>query len=292
MTFSRTTREQASERAEATATLPAPAEQRAAWREPPAFVRFFLDIATVTDLEVRKLRHDPIELLTRAAQPVLWLLIFGKVIARLRVIPTGNASYLQFLTPGVLAQSALFVSIFYGITIIWERDLGILHKFLVSPVSRTSLVLGKGFSAGVRAVAQAVVVAIVAVAIGVHIRFAPQDILGVVAAVLLGAGTFATLSLMVASLVRTRDRFMGIGQLLTMPLFFASNAIYPISIMPGWLKVLARVNPLTYQVDALRSLLVPGTVGGYGLWEDFAVLVGALVVMTIIGTKLYPRVAN
>jgi ABC-2 type transport system permease protein len=168
----------------------------------------------------------------------------------------------------------------------------VLHKFLVSPVSRASLVLGKGFSAGVRAVAQAVVVAIVAVAIGVHIRFAPQAILGVVAAVLIGAGTFATLSLMVASLVRTRDRFMGIGQLLTMPLFFASNAIYPISIMPGWLKVLARVNPLTYQVDALRSLLVPGTPGGYGLWEDFAVLLAALVVMTLIGTKLYPRVAN
>ena len=244
------------------------------------------------DLEIRKLRHDPFEMLTRAVQPVLWLLIFGKVIARLRAIPTGSTSYLDFLTPGVLAQSALFVSIFYGIAIIWERDLGILHKFLVSPASRLSLVVGKAFSAGIRALTQTVVVAGIALAIGVKLRFAPQDLLGVAAAVVIGAATFATLSLIVATLVRTRERFMGIGQLLTMPLFFASNAIYPIAIMPEWLKALARGNPLTYQVDALRALLVPGIPSTYGLTEDFTVLVIALVALSLIAAKLYPRVAK
>ncbi|MGZ4142976.1 MAG: ABC transporter permease [Actinomycetota bacterium] len=292
MTSSRDTREQASAPAVGIATPLARVEPLAEWDEPHPLVRFALDVAAVTDLEVRKLRHDPIELLTRAVQPVLWLLIFGQVIARLRAIPTGNTSYTEFLTPGILAQSALFVSIFYGIAIIWERDLGVLHKFLVSPASRLSLVLGKAFSAGARALSQAVVVAIVALAIGVRIRFAPQALLGVAAAVVIGAGAFATLSLIVASIVRTRERFMGIGQLLTMPLFFASNAIYPISIMPGWLKVLARVNPLTYQVDALRALLIPGASSLYGLGEDFLVLLAALTVLSLIGARLYPRVAR
>ncbi|MGZ4211435.1 MAG: ABC transporter permease, partial [Actinomycetota bacterium] len=140
------------------ATPLARVEPLAEWDEPHPLVRFALDVAAVTDLEVRKLRHDPIELLTRAVQPVLWLLIFGQVIARLRAIPTGNTSYTEFLTPGILAQSALFVSIFYGIAIIWERDLGVVHKLLVSPTPRTALVLGKALSAGVRGLSQVVVI--------------------------------------------------------------------------------------------------------------------------------------
>ncbi|HQT91354.1 MAG TPA: ABC transporter permease, partial [Candidatus Kryptobacter bacterium] len=97
----------------------------------------------IAELEVRKLRHDPTELVTRAAQPALWMLVFGEVFSRIRAIPTGNFSYIDFMAPGILAQSVLFISIFYGIAIIWERDLGIVHKFLVSPTPRTALVLGK-----------------------------------------------------------------------------------------------------------------------------------------------------
>ena len=108
---------------------------------------FVSDSAAIALMEVQKLRHDPAELLTRAVQPVLWLLVFGKVMARVRAIPTGKVPYLDFLAPGILAQSALFVSIFYGIAVIWERDLGVLHKFLVSPASRVALVTGKAASA-------------------------------------------------------------------------------------------------------------------------------------------------
>ncbi len=89
-------------------------------------------------METQKLRHDPTELLTRAVQPALWLLIFGEVFTQIRAIPTGNQSYIAFLTPGILAQSVLFVAIFYGIAAIWERDLGVLHRYLVSPASRTA----------------------------------------------------------------------------------------------------------------------------------------------------------
>ncbi|SBT42979.1 ABC transporter permease [Micromonospora narathiwatensis] len=257
------------------------------WRPGP--LRFVEDTAAIVDLEIRKLRHDPLELLTRAVQPLLWLLVFGTVIAHARAIPTGGLPYLDFLAPGILAQSALFVSIFYGIAVIWERDLGVLNKFLVSPAPRAALVLGKALSAGVRTLAQAVIVYLAAAALGVHLRFAPLALAGVVLTLVLGAAVFATFSLVIACLVRTRERFLGIGQVLTMPLFFASNAIYPVAIMPPALRWLAHANPLTYQVDILRTLMLAGGRSTLGLPLDFAVLIGALVLLVAIAARLYPR---
>jgi ABC-2 type transport system permease protein len=101
---------------------------------------------------------------------------------------------------------------------------------------------------------------------------------------------FSTFSLIIACLVKTRERFMGIGQLLTMPLFFASNAIYPLSLMPDWLRVVSRVNPLSYQVDALRALMLQSGVSNFGLAVDFAVLLVSTVVLVMIGARLYQRV--
>jgi hypothetical protein len=107
-------------------------------------------IATFCLVELQKLRHDRSELVTRAIQPILWLVIFGTTFSQIRAIPTGGLDYLDFLAPGVIAQSALFISIFYGIQIIWERDSGVLTKLLVTPTPRSALVAGKAFAAGVR----------------------------------------------------------------------------------------------------------------------------------------------
>ncbi len=245
----------------------------------------------IAELEVRKLSHDPTDLLTRAVQPVLWLLIFGQVFTQLRAIPTGNLTYIEFMAPGILAQSVLFISIFYGIAVIWERDLGILQKFLASPAPRASLVLGKALSAGVRALSQAAIIYVVAALLGVKINWNPLAIAGVVFVVFLGAGIFSTFSLVIACLVKTRERFMGIGQVLTMPLFFASNAIYPIAIMPAWLQVIALLNPLTYLVDALRSLMLAGDWDYAHVGLDVAVLFVVMCGMVWLGARMYPRVA-
>jgi ABC-2 type transport system permease protein len=244
----------------------------------------------IAELEVRKLRHDPTELITRAVQPALWLLVFGEVFTRVRAIPTGNLSYIDFMAPGILAQSVLFISIFYGIAIIWERDLGIVHKFLVSPTPRAALVLGKALSAGVRGLAQAVIIYGLALLLGVKMNWDPLALAGVLLIVILGAAFFSTFSLIIACLVKTRERFMGIGQVLTMPLFFASNAIYPISIMPGWLQIISRINPLTYEVDALRALMLAGGASVYGLGLDFGILLAATAGLVFLGARLYPRV--
>ena len=255
-------------------------------------VRWLGQCLTLAEMELRKLRHDPTELLTRAIQPALWLLVFGEVFTRIHAIPTGDLRYLDFLAPGVLAQSVLFIAIFYGIAVIWERDLGLVHKLLVSPASRAALVLGKALSAGVRGLSQACIVYLLAWLLGVKMNWHPLALLGVAATVLLGAAVFSTFSLIIACIVKTRERFMGIGQILTMPLFFASNAMYPIAIMPGWLKAVAHVNPLTYEVDAMRALMIHGGATAYGVGADFAVLLLALSALTIVSARLYPNLAR
>lgn len=246
-------------------------------------------VGAITEMDVRKLRHDPTELFTRAIQPLLWLIVFGQVFARSHSIPTGGIDYLAFLAPGILAQSVLFIAIFNGISVIWERDLGIVHKFLASPAPRTALVLGKALASGLRALTQAVIVYGLSVALGVQIVWSASAVLGTIALILLGAGLFSTFSLIIACLVKTRERFMGIGQVLTMPLFFASNAIYPTAIMPGWLKIIAHVNPLTYLVDGLRSMMLGQHAGTFALAMDFSALAGGLAVLVIVGGRMYPR---
>lgn len=253
-------------------------------------VAYAEEVYAIAAVEVRKLVRDPTELLTRSVQPALWLLVFGQVFAHSRAIPTGALTYTAFMAPGILAQSVLFMAIFYGIAVIWERDLGTLHKLLVSPARRSALVIGKGLSAGVRGLAQAAIVYVIAVAMGAKPNIDAVSLLGVGLCVVLASALFATFSLIIACLVKTRERFMGIGQVLTMPLFFASNAIYPLEMMPAWLRITARVNPLSYVVDALRHFMVGG--GGIGVGLDLFVMMAVLCLLIAIAARLYPTLVR
>ncbi len=242
----------------------------------------------LAEMEARKLMHDPTELISRAVQPILWLGIFGEALSKVRAIPTQGFTYLQFITPGILTQSVVFVAIFYGLYIIMDRDTGILQKLLVTPTPRIALVWGKMISAGLRGLTMAIVVVVFALILGVHLNISILSILGIILIVMLGAAVFTGLSMIIASIVKTRERFMGIGQVITLPLFFASNAIYPISIMPGWMQVVANINPLSYMVNGLRVLMLTNTTTGIGF--DLLVLVVTALVMSIISAWMYPKV--
>jgi ABC-2 type transport system permease protein len=246
----------------------------------------------ITEFELRKLRHDFTELITRALQPALWMVIFGEVFSHSGAMHTGNIPYLDFIAPGILAQSVLFVAIFFGINVIWERDLGIVQKFLASPTPRAALVLGKGFSAGIRSLSQTIIVYGLSLLLGVKLNWNPLALFNVLIMVILGATLFSTFSLIIACIVKTRERFMGVGQVLTMPLFFASNAIYPTDIMPDWLKTISHLNPLTYLVDALRTFMLAGSTSTFGPGYDYAVILLTTIVLIIIGARLYPRLAT
>ncbi|GAA2293329.1 ABC transporter permease [Streptomyces hawaiiensis] len=262
--------------------LKAPAP-RAGWRLLPARV------GAMCAVELQKLRHDRTELYTRAVQPALWLLIFGQTFTRIKAIPTGGIPYVDYLAPGIIAQSAMFIAIFYGIQIIWERDAGVLNKLLVTPTPRSALITGKAFAAGVKSLVQAVVVLLIAALLGVALTWNPLKLLAVAAIVVLGSAFFSCLSMTIAGIVLSRDRLMGIGQAITMPLFFGSNALYPVSVMPGWLQAVSKANPLSYEVDALRGLLL-GT--PHHLASDFVVLCVAAALGVTAASALLGRLAR
>jgi ABC-2 type transport system permease protein len=252
--------------------------------------RLFSRIGTLCWVEMRKIRHDRSELYTRAIQPALWLLIYGEVFTRIHAIPTpAGIPYLAYLAPGIMAQSALFIAIFYGIQIIWERDAGVLTKLMVTPTPRSALITGKAFASSVRSLIQGVVVIVIAALLGVSFTDNPLKIIGALAILALGSAFFSCLSMTLAGVVVARDRLMGIGQAITMPLFFSSSALYPTKIMPGWLQVISRINPLTYEVEALRGLLI-GT--ATTLWLDVVVLIGATILSITAAALLLPRLAN
>jgi len=252
--------------------------------------RYLSTVFTLAEFELRKLKHDFSEIGIRGVQPALWLLVFGETFANLRSVPTGAFSYIQFLTPGVLTQSVMFVAIFYGIMLVWERDLGLLNKLLSTPAPRSAIVLGKAFSAGVRSIFQAIVVFALALFIRVPLNLGVLEVLGVVAVIVLAGMCFSCLSMSLVPVFRTRERMMGIGQAITMPLFFTSNAIYPISIMPPWLRVIAIFNPLTYVVDAMRALLVTSDFQALPL--DIGVMLFATAIFTSIAALFFRRILD
>jgi ABC-2 type transport system permease protein len=238
--------------------------------------------------EMRKLRHDHLDIITRSIQPLLWLFIFGTALSNTRALTLRGIDYRAYLAPGVMAQAAMFIAIFFGLAVIWERDVGQLQRLLATPLPRTSIVLGKAAGACVRALVQALLLLAVIAVAGIGVRWSVPGVLGTLALLMLGTAAFACMSMLLAAAVKERERFMGIGQLIMMPLFFASSALYPLSLMPPWLHVIARVNPLTYEVQGLRQMLVG--VGGAGeVWLDFLVVTAFFLAMLAAATRAYPK---
>jgi len=156
------------------------------------------------------------------------------------------------------------------------------------PVPRAAFVTGNAFGARVRSIIQVVIILFLSLLLGLDIRWNPINILMSMLAVILGAAFFSSLSMALVAAVKSRERFMGIGQVITMPLFFASSAIYPIQIMPHWLQIVARLNPLSYVVELLRGYLVNSSVPLTG--EAWFILLIATVIMQIISGILFPYI--
>ena len=250
--------------------------------------RYVGTMLTLAESELRKLRHDSSEIFIRGVQPALWLLVFGTIFTGLRVIDTGEYTYLQFLTPGVLSQSVMFVAVFYGIMLVWERDLGLLNKLLSTPAPRSAIVLGKALSAGVRSMFQAIMIFVLALIINVQLRLDLLDLIGVSVVIVLAGMCFSSLSMCLAPIFKSREKMMGIGQAITMPLFFTSNAIYPVTVMPEWLRVISAFNPLSYLTDAMRSLLVTGEYSLIPL--DIGATLLATLIFATLATLLFKRI--
>jgi ABC-2 type transport system permease protein len=171
---------------------------------------------------------------------------------------------------------------------VWERDSGILKKLLVTPASRYATVVGRSMASGIRAIFQALIIVPVALIMGV--RFVPNAGYFALAMVIIffASGGFAAISIFVASFMKTRERFMGIGQAIIMPLFFASNALYPVQMMPPALQYFSAVNPMSYVVDAVRGLLITADLSN--LLIDVAAIAVFDVVMFALASVNFKRI--
>jgi ABC-2 type transport system permease protein len=217
-------------------------------------LKIFESILALVEMELRRLKHDPIEIITRAIQPILWVTVFGIVMARR--VALGIQDYVSFIAPGVVFQSATFMALAYGIMMVFERESGVLKKLLSSPIPRANIVIGRSLAGAVRASTQYIIVLASAALVGAKFTSNPLLLIAGYFAVIYVCTGFTAISILAASLMKTRERFMGIVGAISMPLFFASNALYPIDIMPEALKIFALFNPLTYAVDILRKLVL------------------------------------
>jgi ABC-2 type transport system permease protein len=218
---------------------------------------------------------------------LLWLIIFGTGVRLSADI--GGLTTQQFIFPGIIGQTLLFTSMFMGISVIWDKEFGFMKEILVAPISRMSIFLGKMFGDSVDAVFQGVIVFFLGILIGVNINLVM--FLAVLPIMLLTTFGLVSIGLTIASFITDLESFGVIQSFINLPLFFLSGALFPIrgETVPVWLQTASNLNPLTYGVDALRTLILGGGHSLFPLYVDVAVICTFDLVMIIIGTWTFSR---
>jgi ABC-2 type transport system permease protein len=219
-------------------------------------------------------------------QPLLFLLALGYGLGSVYQ-RAGQGDYLEFLVPGIMAQTVLFSAMFYGAMIMFDKQFGFLKETLVAPVSRFKIMLGGALGGATTAVMQGCLVFVISLALG----FRPQHWPMVAAALIilsLLAVAIASFSSGIGSFVQDMQGFQAINQFLVFPLYFLSGALYPLQHVPAWLRIVAEVNPMSYAVDALRDTLIGQT--HFGLLKDMLVLSLTVVVLVAFGAYRFRRI--
>jgi ABC-2 type transport system permease protein len=200
-----------------------------------------------------RFKKDRIRIVTSLVQPLLFLFVLGSGLQQLSSTSTHGVDLKTFIYPGVLSLAVLFTAMFSAASIVWDREFGFMREMLVAPVSRSSIVIGKCLGGATVASFQGVILLVLAGA--VDVPYDPALILGLFGLMLLLAFSITAFGVMVAARIKQMQAFMGVMQMIVMPMFFLAGALYPVANLPGWLAVLNRIDPLTYAVDPMRRLV-------------------------------------
>jgi ABC-2 type transport system permease protein len=219
-------------------------------------------------------------------QPVLFLLALGYGLGSVYK-RAGEGNYLQFLAPGIMAQTVLFAAMFFGAMIIFDRQFGFLKETMVTPVSRLRIMIGSALGGATTATMQGTLVLIISIALGFRPHnWALLPVAIIIMAVL--ALAIACFSSGIGSFVQDMQGFQAINQFLVFPLYFLSGALYPLTGVPSWLRIIAEVNPISYTVDAMRWAL-DGT-SKFTIGHDIIALAITLVVCIAFGALRFRRI--
>ena len=240
-------------------------------------MRFLQDCWFVCWRELLHFLRSKVSVLAAIFQPLVWLLLVGSIFQRTNTLPGFPAhSYLDFMTPGVLAMMALFGGAFGGMTVIWDRRVGFLSKLLALPIARASIVVGKMLSVALRTAFQLLIVLFVAFLLGVRSATGVWGIPLVLFIAVLLTFAFSGISITVGALVKQPETFWAVVNFLTVPLLFTSSALFPLEFVPGWLRTIAYLNPVTYAINSIRALMI----GGWH-WNEIA---GGLLIVVVFST--------
>jgi ABC-2 type transport system permease protein len=211
-------------------------------------------VRVVWKRELIRFLRSRIRIFTSLAQPLLFLFVLGTGLSGVVPRGPGSADYRTFMFPGVLAMTVLFTAIFSAISIVWDREFGFLREMLVAPVRRTSLVVGKCIGGATVSTIQGVMV--LALAGLVHVPYDPLLLLELFGLLLLTAFAVTTFGVLIASRMEQVESFQMIMQFTVLPMFFLSGAVFPLTRLPDWLRVLTRLDPLSYAVEPMRRAVI------------------------------------
>jgi ABC-2 type transport system permease protein len=243
-------------------------------------------IRAVSYREVIRFLRAKSRIVSSIAIPLIWFCAFGLGLGSAFGVRHGDLGYAEFLAPGIVAMTVLFASTLSGISIIVDKEFGIIKELLIAPVSRVSLVLGKLMGGMITSLLRAILITILfCVILELHVGI--LDFLGVLVVISLIAIGFGGFAIAIATKMESLEGFGLIVELVVMPIFFLSGAFFPIERLPGWLSTVVLLNPLTYGVDGLRLLML-GT-SSFSMLHNLAVLIGFDVAVVLLAAYFFER---
>ncbi len=238
--------------------------------------------------ELIKFFRERSRLISTLTRPLIWLFFVGMGMSRLVPQDATGTDYMRFLFPGIVGMTILFSSIFSSISIIWDKEFGFLKEILVAPVSRLSIILGKALSGTILSTIQAIIVMLLSPVIGVYLGVV--DILYSLLMIILLSFCISILGIVIASFYESLESFSTIMNFIVMPMFFLSGALYPVERLPLILKMATYINPLTYGVDGLRHVMLPGgVILDFPFYIDILMLLMYSSLFLFISTLVFER---
>ena len=235
--------------------------------------------------EVKRYLRERTRIISSFVQPLLWLIIFGAGLGS--VMPSSaNFSYQEFIFPGIICQTLLFTSMFMGISVIWDRQFGFLKEILVAPISRVSIFIGKMLGVSTDSMIQGTIVLMLGFLIGVSINL--QMVIMAIPLMLLITLGLVCIGLTLASFMDSLESFGTIMTFVNLPMFLLSGALFPVNNLPSWLQWVVYIDPLTYDVDALRTVILGSAyVSLFPFYIDMIVIMVFDAVMIFVGTYAF-----
>jgi ABC-2 type transport system permease protein len=251
------------------------------------------DIYWVFWREMKKFLQQKIRIVMTIVQPLVWLVLMGNTMSGLTNNPVaakmlGTGNYISFMAPGIMIMTSLFGGVFGGTSIIWDRRLGFLNKMLTAPIHRASIPIGKLLALGTQIIFQALIIVVISLILGVHFVTGPLGIICMLLLSSLFGIIMGGISLSIAAVLTSMESLFAITNFLTMPLIFTSNAMFPLSAMPVWLRVIARFNPLTYAAGTMRTIATKGWIGSE-IWPGLIALLILVMITTTISIRMFKR---